>query len=391
MHNLEFKKLIRRPTKPVRILSLLGAIVILTLVTMTSPTRPSRDIPMTYSKIVFLKDVHAQVENGDEQSQPGEGSGEETGLDQNFWVIFLLVGLPGMFGGLLYGIREKKLVTPHKTSEKNTFNPGFLADLLFGLAGGLVIYLIMPGSFDFEAGGLEIVKILSISIVGGYGGRALIEKVLAEQLKDLENKVENLEKQTTADNEAIALLMQHLQDDPNAPPVSEKNLKDAIISASTPTRVFVFVQTRQFRKEKTGQERFDLVEKVIPVFEALIEADVDNKYHRNHAQLAYALKDKPVPDLNRSLEEIDKAIQIRKDQNVADFLGYEFTRAILNIKLGAEIEKILIDLNSALGGPEVGDWIREPDKKLNQELISWIKSNEAELNDWINKNNIQLP
>jgi hypothetical protein len=372
----------------VKIILLLWLIVILTL--FTSIICPIQNYPETNSENIFLEYVHAQEITGDEQAFPGEGFAEESDFTRNLWDFFLFAGLPGIFGGLLFGIKEKKLVWPHRTSDKYIANPGFITDLLFGLAGGLVIYLILPGSFDFEAGGLEIIKIISISIVGGYGGRALIEKVLAEQLKNLQSKVENLEKQTSTDNQAIALVMQHLQDDPNAPPVSETKLKDMIISASTPTRVFIFTQTRQFRKEKTDKELKSLVEKVIPIFEALIQADIDNKYHRNHAQLAYALIDKPIPDLNRALEEINKAIQIRVDKNETNFLGYEFVRAIINIKLGAETEKVLSDLNTAINAPEIGDRIKKPNKKLNPELISWMKSNEKELIDWISKNNIQL-
>ena len=59
-------------------------------------------------------------------------------------------------------------------------------------------------------------------------------------------------------------------------------------------------------------------------------------------------------------------------------------------ELGAETEKILSDLNAAINAPEIGDRIRKPNKKLNPELISWMKSNEKELIDWISKNNIQL-
>ncbi len=54
-----------------------------------------------------------------------------------------LICLSGMFGGLLFGIRDKKLVIPHRKSE-NIYEPGVITDVLFGVAGGVVIFLILP-------------------------------------------------------------------------------------------------------------------------------------------------------------------------------------------------------------------------------------------------------
>ena len=378
------RKRINNPANPIRILTLLALIGILMF--RVSENQLMRLIPHTSLKRAIVRNVHAQETPEEDLPQPFESPEEENLLYFNTWIVVLIVGVAGMFGGLLYGIKDKKMVIPHQSSKK-TLNPGFLTDLLFGLAGGLVIYMIVPGSFNLEAGGFELVKIMAVAIVGGYGGRALVERVLAQQIKDLESKVEILEEQTRWDAIAMALLKQHLDDDPDAPPVSEKELKEAILSASTRTRVIAFDQARQFRKESTTRNRSDLFEKVIPVFEALIEADVDNKYHRNHSQLSYALKGKPSPDWMRAEEEISKAIRIRDEQKVVGFLIYEYIRAVCNINLGANIDTILADLNTAIHGPKTGDWIRTPD---DSSLINWIRENEGKLENWIKDNKIQL-
>ena len=64
--------------------------------------------------------------------------------------LWLLVTPVGAFGGLLYTLRDKGLVLPHRESDSNVINPGWLADCAYGIAGSYVVFLIVPGNFTLE-------------------------------------------------------------------------------------------------------------------------------------------------------------------------------------------------------------------------------------------------
>ncbi len=75
------------------------------------------------------------------------------------------------------------------------------------------------------------------------------------------------------------------------------------------------------------------MERTIPVFRALIASDPEGRFHRNHGQLGFALKDKEPPDWREAEAELTNAIMIRGDPNVEGYWLYELNRAICRIKL----------------------------------------------------------
>jgi hypothetical protein len=89
-------------------------------------------------------------------------------------------------------------------------------------------------------------------------------------------------------------------------------LDSAIASASQPVRVQIFNQAWQLRSENWRDDKTKpKVELTIPIFRALIHSDTQKEYHRNHAQLGYALKDKPRPDWAEAEKELTTAIEMR--------------------------------------------------------------------------------
>jgi hypothetical protein len=75
------------------------------------------------------------------------------------------------------------------------------------------------------------------------------------------------------------------------------------------------------------------LELTIPVFKALIRSDTGNRYHRTHAQLGYALKDKLQPDWVEAEKELTTAIEIRGPWQEHGWLFYELNRAKCRIML----------------------------------------------------------
>ena len=126
---------------------------------------------------------------------------------------------------------------------------------------------LLPGNFDFEAGVWENIKIVAVAVVGGYGGRALVAKVLSQQFQELEQDVETLRYQNKQGGYAINLLSQHLDDDLDTPPVSEEDLKEAILAAPASVKAVAFNVAHEFRNQNY-QEHPERIERTIPIFEA---------------------------------------------------------------------------------------------------------------------------
>lgn len=298
----------------------------------------------------------------------------------------------GAFGGLLFGIRDKKLPLP-QLSAAHTFEPGILGDILFGFAGGIVIFLIIPGEFDFSPGKIDIFKFFGVALIGGYGGRALVEKILSQQIKDLQEGLDKLKDQSSVDATATALLNKHFDDDPDTPPVAFDKLKKAITETSQSTRVQIFERAREFRRKALidviEHKKANRIDQVIPVFEALIKSDEKQVYHRNYGQLAFALKDQKLADWAQAMEKLSTAIEIRDRNKVQGFYVYEFNRAICRIKITDKIDAIKKDLDVALAGPKTKEWVKNPDEKYCKPLKDWLKDNREALKGWIEVNQVK--
>jgi hypothetical protein len=322
---------------------------------------------------------------------------QESGLQVNDNLLWIMISAGGMVGGLLFGMRDKTLVIPHQDSRsKYIFKPGFLVDLLFGLVGGFVIFMVVPGDFNFDEGGFVVVKILALAAIGGYGGRALIETVLQKQIQEIKDQIQDIQDQSSIDATALSLVDQQLDDDPNTV-VDEDELRKTLLSSSSNVRVAAFSQAREFRQEALKEQKLDAIKQVIPIFETLIEADKrdheQEKYHSNHGQLGYALKDMENPDNPRAIKELTKAIEVRnegEDKNL--YRMYEFNRAICNIRMKSSFDVIKADLDAAMGWTKSANCIQHPDGKKAPELVAWLHDpeNREKLGNWIAANNIEL-
>ena len=314
----------------------------------------------------------------------------QTAVNASAYLLWVVVGGAGMFGGFLFGIKDKKLVLPHRKS-RYVFEPGFVGDCLFGLAGGFLVFILLPGNFAFDLNSPEeIIKIVAVAVVGGYGGRALVERVLSQQFYELESDVQELRQQNKQGAIAIALLHQHFDDDLDTPLIEEEELQQAILAAPSSIKVLAFDMAKDFRGENY-EERPHLLERTIPVFEALIIDDVENRFHRNHGQLGYVYKDKSDPDWKKAETELTHAIEIRDRERAGGFVLYELNRAMCRIKLGGNLEAIKSDLDKVLQeGPRDGEWVRRPDPQKSKILIVWLKQNEAALREWLRINRIEI-
>lgn len=163
-------------------------------------------------------------------------------------------------------------------------------------------------------------------------GGALAE---ADALSRVEERLDEQQRQAQQDAEALALVARYLQPGDAATSVDDTNrMKEAIKKASVGVKVQAFYQAATVRGQNWQQAADKpLMERTIPVFEALAEADTEKKFHRTWGQLGFALKDQRTPDWARAASALSTAIRIRGDAREFGYWLYEFNRAVCRIAM----------------------------------------------------------
>ncbi len=164
----------------------------------------------------------------------------------------------------------------------------------------------------------------------------LVEKVqrATEKAETTERKLEALKRQSELDAAALNLTYRQLNPGRDLPEVPQDELDEAVALASPPAKAQVFNQAWKLRTDNWRDPKTKhIVELAIPVFMALARSDIENRYHRNHAQLGYGLKDKPHPDWAEAEKELTSAIKIRGPWQEHGWLFYELNRAQCRIML----------------------------------------------------------
>ena len=205
-----------------------------------------------------------------------------------------------------------------------------------------------------------------------------------QQREELDERVQ----QDKADADAIHAVGRVLD---GSESIAKEELKRALGNATQRTRAVAFYRARNFRQEHDRTER-ESIGRVIPIFEALIELDVERTggrpiYHRNYAQLAYVRKDKTPPDYAGAIEALDAAIRTRPADEAVLYALYEFNRAVCRMQLdkqfaaGAatddeEIKQLIVsDLSAACRN----EWIRDNVIPSDDEVQKWLKLNKITL------------
>jgi hypothetical protein len=164
-----------------------------------------------------------------------------------------------------------------------------------------------------------------------------------------------------ADASALAIVDRWLNEPPT---ISDERIRvdlvDAITSAPLPTQMRIFLQTEQYRRPSTE----DLNARALPIFQALVEADPYEIFHRNRSQCALALmgrkKDSSASDADWNVAHnlLNEAIRIRDGSGETGWQDYELARAVCRIHLDANFkssrpseadarDSILADLDKA--------------------------------------------
>ncbi len=316
----------------------------------------------------FREDAEPGASEGSKQGQSVAGSQPanyrpNTSLEQiSDWLTKMLVGV---------GLVEVKVI------------PGGLRDVARYLAGGLV------GGQYAEAFVLTTLIYFSVGgfVFGFLWARLYLPRWFAEadEVKQLEEKVSLLEERQQADAKALELVIRLLNPQEGNKPVSEGDLVTAIKAASVPARTQVFYEAQKTSEDKKADDYDSKIEGVILIFRALIASDSKGRYHRNHAELSYALRRMRRPEL--AVAAITEAMQIRDDLKIKGWKYYEFYRAKCLIEQDAQfgrrersdtalVERIVIDLRVCFSSVDRDKWEK------------WSK--QSSVGDWMELNDIDI-
>lgn len=239
----------------------------------------------------------------------------------------IIISLMGLFGGFIFSLQKGQMVLPHKENSKS-INLGFLSNCLFGIAGAIVIFLIVPGDFEFNnPQSSDFIKSLATALIGGWGGLTIIEKAFSSSLTEIEKKLKAKEEQEKTDvvnKEEITLYL----NSSTSASLTEREISDKIKQSSPLTRSAIFTEAQKVRSE-TWNSNKKRMERTVPVFEALADsAEGEENTHHVFGQLGFALKDQTNPNYSEAKENLDKAIALRDKNKSGGFSWYEFNRAI---------------------------------------------------------------
>jgi hypothetical protein len=190
-----------------------------------------------------------------------------------------------------------------------------------------------------------------------------------------------------ADASALALVTSWL----NAPSTPDDHTRADMMqtakAASPAAKLRMFVQAEQYRKPSTPEVN----DRSLPVFQALVESDLQEVFHRSPAQYAFALMGRTKTpqnaddDWTQALDLLNKAIRIRNGSGEKGWLEYELARAVCQIHLDPNFktspsdrdrkQSILADLHKATDIPKATQKTIDTDdaidawKKLNPEPV----------------------
>lgn len=281
---------------------------------------------------------------------------ENTNLEQiSDWLTKIIVGIT---------LVQFDKIIALLNSISDSYGPLFHQSVGPSIAGAIVIYFVIGG---FLVGYLWTrIHMANVLRQGNH--------VTYSDLLKIESK---RDQQHSNDAKALGTVDNQLSDKTDGEPVDIIQMKKLIIDASAPVRVQIFQSARNTRRNN-WKTNIPLMEKTIPIFEALIEAEPD-KYYRNYSQLGYALKDQKEPNWDDALANFNKAVELRGPPNPVFGHLIEFCRAVTLINIDANFKA------GKLSTKETRDAIKN-DLKVG--ILVLNPSNDIAIKEWMKLNKV---
>ena len=317
---------------------------------------------------------------------------EDQSLFGDQWFIinrtYLALTLAGTLGGLLCSFlveEDKVLEFPSWAKHNKGLKPGFIGDILVGIAGAFIAYIVLPQ----ELKGKEIITIFVAGLVGGYGGEYVMKAALKRLIQRMEEadltqeKLEEIGQIEQVQNLANQQIFEGLN------PEELINLETQIQSFSLDPEVKeqIFDAARDARRLGARVKAYDdRINRVTPILESLVDSEPGNDRYR--VQLACAYRDYIPPRLDEAIIEFNKAIKLRdKDPNKANKWQYELDRVVAFIHQAVQqgqansidslnSEDILEDLNSINRNHGLSRVFLEFDEPRTRPIQQWLEKNQ---------------
>ncbi|MGK7957021.1 MAG: hypothetical protein AB4063_17495 [Crocosphaera sp.] len=169
-------------------------------------------------------------------------------------------------------------------------------------------------------------------------------------------------------------------------PVTPNELQQTLEKVSSAMRTSIASRTIETRKQAWKTGNLSLIERTIPIFEALINASgPDEKFDQTYAELGFALKDKEPHEFDQAKELINKAIEERGKPWTNEMGQY---KAFYELNLAqCMIELVDTDKDAIAENLQVAyeaqlltnKTLEEP---ANQSVERWLQANK----DWLQDN-----
>ncbi|MGK7915808.1 MAG: glycoside hydrolase family 19 protein [Prochloraceae cyanobacterium] len=309
---------------------------------------------------------------------------------------YLSLTIAGALGGILYSILlDGALELPTWENGGKSLKPGFIGEVFVGIGGAFTAYIFIPAAV--KAGDDKEIIIFVIGMVGGYGGKAILNAALNRVIKRIDEadlvaeEKERLAQQVDQLNEDKSLIkLVNRQINEGLPSSEVYVLSEKIKNASEDLKQQVFMMAKDIRRLSWRTKAFkSQIPRTIPIFQALVDSAPKNDQY--HAQLAYAYKDSDPPRLDESISHLNQAIQLRGTQIVGTTWKYELNRALARIiqeeeqttnnstasPWREEIFEDLLIVDRNYGLAKV--LIESEDEAVDIPLKGWLEKNE----DWI--------
>jgi tetratricopeptide (TPR) repeat protein len=192
--------------------------------------------------------------------------------------------------------------------------------------------------------------------------------------------------QSQIDTIALTLVNRFLSEVDARTTVDTVKLGNAVRRASELPRHTIFLLAQLVRKNNWATDK-SLMERAIPLLEALIAVDPHKHYY--FGQLAFALKDRIKPDWDAAKAHFDRAIDLLGDSEEGNSF-YEFNRAICLVKRDANFangkpsdaasrKAIVKDLRMAqCGFGKLAEILEQP---WNVDVRKWLELNRVPRQD----------
>ena len=206
-----------------------------------------------------------------------------------------------------------------------------------------------------------------------------VEFTLKERVEQLSEKIDDQAKnqaaQDKADAEAKSWVDLQLSETAYGK-VNVSELRKKIHSAASSATETIYKMAKDARRN--GYDKKGIIERTIPIFQALIDSGYENERYRFYAQAGYALKDQENPDWEAAESSLNMAVLLWEEKHSTGYppslycFNWLFCAAQLNDKPELEQEELDKRIEAATMCKTLYSVIR---KEENKSILDWMCKN----------------